>query len=397
MPREDFDLSEQPVLRIESPTPLYWRTVTYDRYDGRSMQSTIGAEQQYEGDTPLPVDPGGGWLRSPLELNVTVLASSATALFSADAPVAFSVPATINGRQVGWDLAGVRASSALLQRGQSYTVRALVARAGWRRAGQAGSRYPDWTQPYLELPATLPPRVGALAQQITSGALTPLDRTLAIEAHLRSLTYSTHAVVPADDRDWVDFLLFDSGGGYSDYFATAMTVLLRTQGIRPASRADSRRVSWRTGGTGWCARATRTPGSRSDFPGYGWQVFEPSAIRGRPERPESALASAESVEFGRGGDDVRPTRSTIWTPMNWEPGGVPPPSRGHQRWRGRAADLAGDGGAQPRRAALVGGICLGARPWVRATRPPPVRSACAAASSGVARPVALAATPRSWA
>jgi hypothetical protein len=39
------------------------------------------------------------------------------------------------------------------------------------------------------------------------------------------------------------------------------------------------------------------------FPGYGWQVFEPSAIRGRPERPESALASAESTSSGGLGDE----------------------------------------------------------------------------------------------
>jgi transglutaminase-like putative cysteine protease len=302
LPRENFDLSGQPVLRIQSPTPLYWRTVTYDRYDGHSMQSTIGAEQQYDGDAPLPADPGGGWLRSPVDLSVTVLASSATALFSADAPVAFSVPATINGREVGWDLAGVRATTPL-QRGQSYTVRSLVARAGWRELRQAGSRYPDWIQPYLELPATLPPRVGALAQQITAGAATPLDRTLALEAYLRNLTYSTSTVVPADDRDWVDFLLFDSGNGYADYFATAMTVLLRTQGI-PARVASGFAQGELEEGRTWLVRESDAHSwVEVYFPGYGWQVFEPSAIRGRPERPESALASAESTSSGGLGDE----------------------------------------------------------------------------------------------
>ena len=323
LPRESFDLGGQPVLRIESTNPLYWRAVTYDRYDGRSMQSTFGAAQPYDADTPLPIDPGGGWQRSSVELSVMVLAPGATALVSADAPVAFSVPVTINGRQAGWDLAGVRATTAL-QRGQIYTVRALVARAGWRELRQAGSRYPDWIQPYLELPPTLPPRVGALAQQVTRDALTPLDRTLAIEAYLRGLTYSTQTVVPTEDRDWVDFLLFDSGGGYSDYFATAMTVLLRTQGI-PARVASGFAQGELEEGRNWLVRESDAHSwVEVYFPGYGWQVFEPSANRGRPERPESALASAESTSSG-GREEDPPELLDESETRDWGTEGVTPP------------------------------------------------------------------------
>jgi transglutaminase-like putative cysteine protease len=298
VPREDFELSEQPALRIQSPAPLYWRAVTYDRYDGRSMQSTGGVERQYDSDALLPPDPGGGWLRSPVELRVMVLAPGATALFSADAPVAFSVPATINGRQAGWDLASVRATTPL-QRGQSYTVRARVTQAGWRDLAEAGVAYPDWTARYLELPTTLPERVGALANQITQGALLPLDRALAIEAYLRGLTYSTHAVVPPDDRDWVDWVLFNSQSGYCDYLATAMTVLLRTQGI-PARVASGFAPGELEEGATWLVRENDAHSwVEAYFPGYGWQNFEPSAIRPRPERPDSARAASERSGSGQ--------------------------------------------------------------------------------------------------
>ncbi|MDP6493827.1 MAG: transglutaminase-like domain-containing protein, partial [Dehalococcoidia bacterium] len=54
---------------------------------------------------------------------------------------------------------------------------------------------------------------------------------MAIENHLRALEYTTVFQSVPHDADVVDYFLFESGEGYSDFFASAMVMMLRTQGI----------------------------------------------------------------------------------------------------------------------------------------------------------------------
>ena len=263
------------------------------------------AEHRHDASEALVDDPDGSGLRLSIEQKVTILAPSAVALFAADAPRSFSVAVLADERQVGWDLAAVRAATPL-QRGQSYSVTSLVAMAGRRELAEAPAVYPPWTERYLELPVALPTRVGELTNQVTASARNPLERALAIEEYLRSLTYSTHTVVPPPDRDWVDYLLFDSRTGYCDYFATAMVVMLRTQaiparvasGFAPGTFDDKEKV--------WLVRESEAHSwAEAYFPGYGWVPFEPSAIRPPPDRRESARSDAnrDAGRDGRSGRD----------------------------------------------------------------------------------------------
>lgn len=84
---------------------------------------------------------------------------------------------------------------------------------------------------YTKLPECLPQRVYDLAAEITKGAQNDYDRLKAIEAYLRGLTYTTAPEVCPEERDFTDYFLFDSGAGYCTYFATAMAVLGRCEGI----------------------------------------------------------------------------------------------------------------------------------------------------------------------
>jgi transglutaminase-like putative cysteine protease len=287
-PREDFDPGSQPVLKIVSPRRDYWRTSTYDGYDGRSMAVSGAAERRYEPNQSLPVDPENGHYRSAVQQTVTVVSPGAAALFAADAPTTFSVPLMAEQREVGWDLAATRPATAL-QRGHSYSVTSSVLVAGRRQLGEASTTYPPWVERYLELPGSVPARVGALANELTADAANPFERALAIEAYLRALTYSTHTTVPPSDRDWVDFLLFESRNGYCDYFATAMTVMLRSQRIPARVASGFAPGLYDQQERAWLVRESEAHSwTEAYFPGYGWVTFEPSAIRPTPDRPESA-------------------------------------------------------------------------------------------------------------
>ena len=70
-----------------------------------------------------------------------------------------------------------------------------------------------------------------LAESLTAGAPTPYDKALAVESHLKTLPYSFEIDPPPYDADGVDHFLFDQGTGYSEYFSSAMVVMLRTVGV----------------------------------------------------------------------------------------------------------------------------------------------------------------------
>ena len=131
---------------------------------------------------------------------------------------------------------------------------------------------------YLQLPSSLPERVRDLAGSVTAATDNPMDKTLAVRDYLRSdeFVFSRDIDPPPADADGVDWFLFDSKTGYSDYYASAMTVMLRAAGVpaRVAAgyapgepNADGQRVMRDSDSHSW---------TQVYFPDYGWIDFEPS-------------------------------------------------------------------------------------------------------------------------
>ncbi len=175
-----------------------------------------------------------------------------------------------------------------LDRNQSYTITSLVSRATAGQLRAAGTEYPDWVaERYLQLPSTLPTRVRVLAHDIVEGVSTPYDQAEAIQNYLRRIPYDRAISAPPAGYDPVDWFLFENRRGYCDYYASALTVLVRSLGI-PARIAQG------------YAPGEYLPGSRSYqvrqldahawpevyFPDYGWVEFEPTASQPVISRPE---------------------------------------------------------------------------------------------------------------
>ena len=124
----------------------------------------------------------------------------------------------------------------------------------------------------------------------TRGATSAYDKAVAVENYLRdSFTYSTQVPTVPPDRDWVEYFLFESKQGYCDYFATAMVILLRTQGV-PARIAAGFAPGDLDESTGVSTVRENHAHSWVEvyFPRYGWILFEPSSIRPVPQRIEEA-------------------------------------------------------------------------------------------------------------
>ncbi|MBN1484713.1 MAG: DUF4129 domain-containing protein [Chloroflexia bacterium] len=127
------------------------------------------------------------------------------------------------------------------------------------------------------------------------GLVNPYDAAEAIQTYLRTeLTYRESITAPPEGRDAVDYFLFDSQAGYCDYFGSAMTVLLRTQGIAArlvrgyaSGEYDSELDAYIV------PVAAAHTWTEVYFNNYGWQRFEPTpadytSLPSRRERPPSS-------------------------------------------------------------------------------------------------------------
>lgn len=86
-------------------------------------------------------------------------------------------------------------------------------------------------QTCTQLPEDLPSRVYELAHTIAADADNDYDRMAAFARYLSDYTYTTNPPVCPEGQDFMDYFLFDSKSGYCTYFATAMAVLGRCEGI----------------------------------------------------------------------------------------------------------------------------------------------------------------------
>jgi len=147
---------------------------------------------------------------------------------------------------------------------------------------------------------------GSLVQK---GLLSPYDAAEAIQNYLRThLTYREDIPAPPPDADAVDYFLFESRAGYCDYFASAMVVLLRTQGIPARLVRGYASGRYNAGSKTYVVTADLAHSwVEVYFPGYGWQRFEPTpaGYASLPERPESFQEEAPRQPAPR---ETRPQR-----------------------------------------------------------------------------------------
>lgn len=137
------------------------------------------------------------------------------------------------------------------------------------------------TQQYTTLPEQVTARTRALAQEITARYPTPYEKLRAIEEYLSGYAYTTSPGPVPEGQDPVDYFLFDSKIGYCTYFASAMAVLARCEGI-PVRYVQGFAVD--------CSAADEVtdypvPGSNAHawveayLEGIGWIPFEPTVVR----------------------------------------------------------------------------------------------------------------------
>ena len=183
---------------------------------------------------------------------------------------------------------------------EPYTLYSFVSQASNNELQEAGDEYPSFiTDHYLQLPITLPDRVRDLAERITEGAATPLDKALAVQSYLRSeggFEYSQDIESPPPNADGVDWFLFETKTGYSDYFGSSMTVMLRSVGV-PARMAAGYAPGELDITGRWAVRDRDSHGwTQVYFPGHGWIDFEPTTAWDPIDRGELTVDITDTGE-----------------------------------------------------------------------------------------------------
>lgn len=220
------------VLRATlSPDPgtealgAYWVGRTYDTFDGQEWTS-IGSPKRARSRVTLR--PGGD---NPIHQRIELLPA-----YGSHTLVALETPIRL-GNAVAHTATGTRRTTVQeLGGGEVRFVDTAVAysyEAYSLPPDEEGSALPqtqDERDQLLALPENLDPRVAALAKTVLAGEREPLAAAQKLAAYLqRDYTYTLE--LSGEVSEPLTDFLFERKAGHCEHFATALTVMLRTQGI----------------------------------------------------------------------------------------------------------------------------------------------------------------------
>jgi protein-glutamine gamma-glutamyltransferase len=174
-----------------------------------------------------------------------------------------------------------------------YEARSLLPAPPVAALRAAGSDYsPSLRETYLQLPK-LDPRIPELARQITARADNPYDQARALESYLRSHYGYTLDLTGTPPPDPLAYFLFQKRAGHCEYFASAMTVMLRSLGI-PARLVNGFLTGeYNDVGGDFIVRASDAHSwVEVYFPASGWLTFDPTP-------PAADIKPGRYAQFGR--------------------------------------------------------------------------------------------------
>ncbi|MDO5022504.1 MAG: transglutaminase domain-containing protein [Eubacteriales bacterium] len=288
-----------PVLEVSVEGKAWLRGTIKDHYNGRAWYDTM-SDRRYGVHSNrfdalrkdlfnwnLPAQQ-----RQPEKtIKVNVLRESASTLF---------VPQRVRKLDVGAKMVPYfnQASELFVTRnlipGNSYTVSYEDYSAGDRLKTladnlslQTDPNYAAMQQKYTQLPPHLTPDgiVARLASLMAKGATKPYDIAKNIMDSLKNnYRYTLQVKQTPQDTDFVAHFLFDTMEGYCTYFASAMVVLARSQGL-PARYIEGFLVKEHTNNPITLTSQDAHAWAEIYIPNIGWTVFDATASRSSEDAP----------------------------------------------------------------------------------------------------------------
>lgn len=307
-------------IYVPEKLPLvYWQAVVYDSYiDGRWR---IG------NDDVILHEPGSGKLDVPLTASREVITQTVVN-YLPNSSILYAAPEVFGSNRemfvtAGSDsddnrlITGLR-SRYILRQGDQYRMYSRISTADVYSLRTAAQGYPDWVlSRYLQLPDSITNETVQLAERLTAIHDNPYDKAIAVRDYLRTnITYNDQIDAPPPDAEPIHHVLFVSKEGYCNYYAAAMVVMLRSQGIPARFVTGYAQGEWDDATRSYRIRASHAHAwVEVYFPDYGWIQFEPtSAIPvveraalppgGLPEGDEDAFSTPSIDLSSQGGRNL---------------------------------------------------------------------------------------------
>lgn len=299
-----ISLSPKVQFVVQSEEPQYWRVAAYDRYVGDGWVRT--------GNPTGGDDFGGG----PVGTTRTIT-QQVTVKRPLDAVPAAASPVDVDGIAATRTGFGDYVPKETIQTNDTYTVQSEVPVTTRLALRTAGTDYPDTIREhYLNAPAATQ-RVRDLSANITSDGQTPYAKAVAIEQWLEAnKEYSLDA--PTPNGNVVDSFLFERNTGYCTYYASAMVVMLRSEGV-PARFVTGYTEGQRVAEHTWVVRGVNSHAwVEVYFPDVGWVRFDPTPGSERASEESTIVSSAR--QQGVEGVDAAGSQNGTWTPPEPENG-----------------------------------------------------------------------------
>ena len=197
--------------RRDSPRDqLYWRAVTFERFDGRRWSQSYASN--------VPQAPEWQALGEPLSYSVVMQPSGQPWLFALDVAQVAS-----GGAQLMTDFH--------LQRRQPVTKPLMYRVTSWLDARREAIGAPESLARALQLPEQGNPRSRTWAAELRRSAQEPQAVVDALLRHFNREPYHYTLEPPPVGSDIVDDFLFQTRSGFCAHYAGAMTFVLRAAGI----------------------------------------------------------------------------------------------------------------------------------------------------------------------
>lgn len=301
-------LSNEPYFTAETPVPTYWRGEALSYYDGRrwiterhdGSHVDIGEKLQ-----DMLLDAGDQTDQVTQRIILESPPSAGLPLFSGGTIARISEVNGLDGTKLEPMISADPKSGTLRfqeedLRVMGYTVDSTL-QASKEKLQEAsfGVDPESIKSTYLQLPASLPRRVRDMAHDITTQATGRYEKAVAVKNYLeQEYSYTLKTKIPPANKDFTDHFLFDSKEGYCTHFATAMVVLLRSQGI-PARYVMGFAPGEKVQGTENIFRVTQQEAHawvEVYFPGEGWAAFDPTPgyYAGEDEVSNAGISTGQS-------------------------------------------------------------------------------------------------------
>ena len=292
-----------PIMDIYVPRQLpnvYWQAVVWDTYN---------QERWWPADNDPELHfPDDGFLKVP-QTNAREVITQTVVTYLPNSSLLYAAPEVIGSNkqmfvEAGRDEAGNDLVTALrarfvLRQGDRYKVASRISNADAQSLRQAAATYPDWlTDAYLQLPDSITPETLTLAEELTANFDNPFDKSIAVRDWLRAnIAYNDQIPAPPPDVDPVHHTLFVSREGYCNYYASAMAVMLRSQGVPSRVVSGYAQGDYDDETSSYRVRASNAhTWVEVYFPEYGWIQFEPTAAIPVDTRPETSGGSGDAFD-----------------------------------------------------------------------------------------------------